>query len=558
LRRNSILPVTFQTDSRLGGVLAPGRATGGDGLLVSTCLCLAITGGFAVWSSEFLHWFIVPVTLCGAIVGEDAVEWVRGRMDLFDPAGLVGLFGAHFFFLTPLLHVGLDFWMYEVEGPPDWRPWLGAMAVLNFLGLLVYRSTRSHFGSPGRTSPTVPWRLAPDLFRLSLYSFLVLSVAVQIVVYARFGGISGFVASFENGDQAFAGMGWMFMIGESFPILVAIGYVVRWRRSRTTPSWQVAILFLAGFVVIKLFFGGIRGSRSNIVFTTFWVVGMFHFWIRRIPRSLFLAGLPLMMLFMYVYGFYKSGGREGLEAAMSSAEARADLEIQYKRSLEGAVLGDFGRSDVQAYLLYRSLEPESDVVYAWGRTYLWAMMLIIPKNIWPDRPDGAKFGTEAIYGRGSYDLETFRSSRIHGLAGEAILNFGFWAVPIAFGLLGMFVGRVRRFVATCSPDDVRRLLLPILTILCIVIVSCDLGNVIFFCMQYVLVPAAAICLGAMRQRSEGATALSSHRGRATRGCHAHACRGHVPAAYGDASVATAPVCATRVPLDRPQPASQRT
>jgi hypothetical protein len=243
----------------------------------------------------------------------------------------------------------------------------------------------------------------------------------------------------------------------------------------------------------------------------FWVVGMIHLWIRRIPSSLFLAGLPLLMLFMYVYGFYKSGGREGLEAAMSSADARAELENQHKRSLDGALLGDLGRSDVQACLLSRTVEPDSDVVYAWGRTYWCAMMVVIPKNIWPDRPDGAQYGTEALYGRNTYDPDTCRSSRIYGLAGEAILNFGFWAVPIAFAVFGAVVGSVRRFMATCPSGDVRQLLLPVLTILCLLMLSCNLDNVIFFCLQFMAVPAAAIGLGTTRQPSPRPATSSTRR-----------------------------------------------
>jgi hypothetical protein len=282
-----MLPVIMPSDRRPGGLLASAGAANSDGLLLSACLCLAVTAGFAVSSSEFLHWFIIPVALSGMIIGEDAVEWLRGRMDLFDPVGLVGLFGLHFFFLTPLLHVHLDLWMYEVEGPPDWRPWLGGMAVLNFLGLLAYRYTRCHFGSRCRTPPAVPWRLAPQLFRPSLFTFLVLIAAMQMAVYARFGGIAGFVASFESGDQAFAGMGWMFMIGESFPILLAIGYIAHWKHNRVNPSWHHVLLCLAVFFVLKLLlFGGMRGSRSNTVFTVFWVVGMFHFWIRRMPTCI--------------------------------------------------------------------------------------------------------------------------------------------------------------------------------------------------------------------------------------------------------------------------------
>ena len=97
-------------------------------LLISLVFCTLTVCGFLVASPPMAHWFVVPVWLCRMLIGRDAVDWFRGRLDLLDPAGIIGVIGVHFFFLAPLLHVAWDSWMLYVEPPPDWRPWLGGMA----------------------------------------------------------------------------------------------------------------------------------------------------------------------------------------------------------------------------------------------------------------------------------------------------------------------------------------------------------------------------------------------------------------------------------------------
>src|SRR5258708_24048940 len=96
-------------------------------LAMSFLLCTSTVCGFLIACERTAHWFLVPVLLCGVLIGIDAVDWFRGRLDIFDPAGIIGLLGVHFFFLAPLLHVTWDSWMRYINPPPDWRGWLGGL-----------------------------------------------------------------------------------------------------------------------------------------------------------------------------------------------------------------------------------------------------------------------------------------------------------------------------------------------------------------------------------------------------------------------------------------------
>src|SRR5258708_32923906 len=100
-------------------------------LAISFLFC-ALTGCcFLLASEQTAHWFLIPVLCCGIVIGCDAVDWFRGRLSLFDPAGIIGLLGVHFFFLAPLLHVTWDSWMRYIDPPLDWRELLGCIANLN-------------------------------------------------------------------------------------------------------------------------------------------------------------------------------------------------------------------------------------------------------------------------------------------------------------------------------------------------------------------------------------------------------------------------------------------
>jgi hypothetical protein len=326
---------------------------------------------------------------------------------------------------------------------------------------------------------------------------MLLSGAAQCWVYTRFGGLLGFIDAFSDsiGQPDFVpgltGWGWIFIVSESFPVLAMILFAVWANRSTAARRWLTISAVLLGFFLLKMFFGGFRGSRSNTIWGLFWAAGIIHFWIRPITRKLVFAGLGFLMLFMYLYGFYKDLGSEAL-----TAFEEGSLNEKNSRSFQGMLLGDLGRADVQAFLLHRLCKLDSDYQYAWGRTYLGSIALLVPRSIWPDRPlTKTKEGTEAEFGAGTYDEGEWSSSHVYGLAGETMLNFGPFPVPLACMLFGVIVGRVRRFLWMLQPGDARLLLFPLLIMSCFSILNSDTDNLLFTFIKNGLVPIGAVWIG---------------------------------------------------------------
>jgi hypothetical protein len=276
-----------------------------DSFLVSLALCSFTLLMLLAGSDRLLHWFVLPVLACGVLVGMDAYDWARGRMSLFDPVGIIGLLGLHFFFLAPLLHISWNF-LWDVPVPPiDWRADMGGMAILNLIGLLIYRWTRDVFVRRPPQAESVQWRLNTPVFSFVVPLMLLLTGALQLWVYAKYGGIMGYIAAatdYEHPDRM-AGMGIIFLFSETFPILALMLFAAHAKDKPRWQSWPVLIGIMVAFLVLKILFGGLRGSRAEILFALLWAGGILHFYVRPISRQAVLAGIAFMVAFMYVYGF---------------------------------------------------------------------------------------------------------------------------------------------------------------------------------------------------------------------------------------------------------------
>ena len=438
-------------------------------LIGCSLACLGVIAAALLSDERFQHWFVWPVFLCGVLVCLDAAQWLWGEVDFYDPLGLLGVAGLYFFFFSPLLVVFYDHKIsYLPQQPDDYRAWLGGMALLNALGLLVYRCARkfaAHWLRPIWLGRRPERSLDLRLFWPLLAILLAVSLGAQLAMYASFGGIAGYVNAYMgllSGRDAFRGTGWLTLVAESFPLLALMGFAVLARRYRVLRSGVMLILVLAGLLVLQIFFGGLRGSRSNTIWALAWAVGILHFYVRRLPRWVVPAGLGVLFLFGYLFAFYKNVGADALDV-LASSDAHADFARKTGRTLEVLLVSDFGRADVQAFLLSKIWEQPETLRFALGQTYLGAACLLIPASLWPDRPPGkVKWTTEAEFGPGSFNNGSLYSTRIYGLAGEAMLNFGLAGVVLGFAALGWGAAWLRRLAGSLDGGDPLRMLVPFL------------------------------------------------------------------------------------------------
>src|SRR5699024_1324819 len=149
---------------------------------------------FLLSSNELIHYFIIPTYFAGIIIGLDLIDWFRGKMDVFDPVGFLGLFGYHFFFIAPLLQVHWDFGMSFVNEPEDWRVWLFWLSLINLIGLVIYRLLRNYLINNIKKRPVkIIWKLNSNRLLAVSLPLLIFMLLLHTYIYISFGGISGYI-----------------------------------------------------------------------------------------------------------------------------------------------------------------------------------------------------------------------------------------------------------------------------------------------------------------------------------------------------------------------------
>ena len=105
------------------------------------------------------------------------------------------------------------------------------MAVLNAAGLVVYRCVRDRVAVRVRQSRLSYWKLNAKRLFLAGAVGLTVSAIAQYLLYAHFGGVTGYLDAFTydvqtmdasdafDTDNALAGLGWLIMVTDCFPIL---------------------------------------------------------------------------------------------------------------------------------------------------------------------------------------------------------------------------------------------------------------------------------------------------------------------------------------------------
>ncbi len=467
-------------------------------------LVLVVTAFLVCLVPPMRHWMVVPVTACGVLVVPDVVDWARRRLDVFDPQAVVALVSLHFFFAAPILHVVLDHWPSFVPPAEDWRAALGRMAVVNVAGLLLYRLVLAR--------PDPPVRLAlHDVRRARMLpvggAVLLVSIGAFAMFVARFGGVDGYVSYMTSVDRDLAGYGVVVLVSSSFP-LVAFLLALIGRREvfRRRPS--LLVLALVVFLPAQLVAGGLWGSRSSVIWPLLIAIGMCHLLVVRVRRRVVVGSLLGILGFMYVYGFYKSAGMDAVDI-FTGDRTVTELSSETGRDLPGLLLGDLARADIQALTLERVGADAAPLGY--GGTYVGDIASFLPGSTDLHLHGKVRAGTDMLYGAGSFDAGV-RSSRIYGLAGEAMLNFGVGGavcVFLPFAWLVRWARACHRRAREPGGSLGLRVLAPALPIALVVVLTADLDNVTWFVANHVALLAVIVLLSRRAPERPGVCARST-------------------------------------------------
>jgi hypothetical protein len=105
--------------------------------------------------------------------------------------------------------------------------------------------------------------------------------------------------------------------------------------------------------------------------------------------------------------------------------------------------------------------------------------------------------------------DVFTSTRVYGLAGEGMLNFGPMVVPVLYGLFGILVAWIGRNISSLHPGDARFFLVPLVVYLAFNVVLVDSDNLVFDFVKTGLLPTLLLWWCTSRFRVAPAPAARS-------------------------------------------------
>jgi len=470
--------------------------------LISAIGCSVICIVFAIFESRCQHWCLFPIFICGVLAGADIVAWLRGEIDTFDPKALIALYLFHNCFVAPQMHLFFDIYTDKRFIVYDWGDCLGYMAFFNVAGIISYKIIHRMFFKITKEVRS-HWEIESGKF-LSIWSFVLgISFIASLVIRIFFGIRRG-----EGGETEYAAgaagylgqLSWLRMLGDPFVTLLAMG-IIYWISSkhieRQRSLFMVGCLMLS-VTIFQFIMVGTRGSRSLILVGILVVTMLVHFRLRPFAVKYILLGMCVVAVFLYLYDFRKKIGERGWEA-FYSAEARKSLEYEKGGGgFKGTLLGDLARADLQAYMLHNLRKDSFEYRYRLGQTYLLSALTFVPRGIWRSKPSNVKriAGSE-IQG---FTVGSSRrgSSRQYGLAGEAMLNFGYLAIVPAFMCLGGALGWFRKKLATMTPYDARIFLMPIFILAFQSMIISDSGNWTFGLVRKAFLPFILISMSSAK------------------------------------------------------------
>ncbi|MEZ9356501.1 hypothetical protein AB4143_10040 [Vibrio breoganii] len=419
-------------------------------------------------------YFLVP-TLLAAILLADLIKRTIKSSTMFHPVPFVSLMLVWAMVCAPFVAYGSGYNIALAPKDIDWLTWQSITSHIYFFCILFYylgvRLGISHCYEPKQYT----FRSKPTVIKLALV-FLSLSLLLQILVFAKFGGMAGYVDVWSNDRSQFKGLGAILIVAEAFPILLAFVILYLYRNDRKGLYFFVGLIIV--FFVLKLVFGGLRGSRSNTIWGLFWLAGVIHIVYYRFKKIHFAVGVAFLVAFMSIYSLYKSFGVDGFTSGYSVS----DTGRYEGNPALGVLLTDFSRSGEHSYILHEFFNTdEYDIKY--GNTYLSSLLKLIPGLNNPFGKIDKNFaGAQLFYSHYNIDSEHsyYYNSRIYGLYGEGVLNFGPIIPVFMFFVIGSIIGFIHGWVTRFSLSDPRIYIVPFVSNLCLMFVLADSDNIMFF------------------------------------------------------------------------------
>lgn len=276
----------------------------------------------------------------------------------------------------------------------------------------------------------------------------------------------------------------IYMFVENTPLLMGWLFIAYYKNKDKIPSIYSFYLMLLIVVVASLIVSGTRGSRISIILQISSFILLYSSVFKKIKFRNILIALFIAFIFNNYFTVYKYGGIEAVEEYISTGYKPTYIS-DYQDSRK-VILHDLGRSDVQAIIYDRVINDDYNPPYI-PHSYISSLNLLIPSSLKFDE----NFYSKEQLGYSAQYMTTLskenKSSRIYGVMGEALLNFGFLGVFFSFFIFGIVIQRTLKSYKYLERNGLI-LFMPLIVLFPVYYLFYDFGNILFLLVKTWLIP----------------------------------------------------------------------
>lgn len=420
---------------------------------------------------------IIPVNASSFLLIHIYYLSIKYGSTVFHPLPLVCLIFFLSFVFAPIISLGFDVYLLFAPRLIDWNKWLVITSWLYFVGIFFfYLGSKLSFRSEYNAQSINIDLNKKKLIVVSIL-FLIITLVSQAYVFYKFGGFISYLTRWSESRDEFAGMGVWYMLAEPFPVILLLFIILLIDKSRLNKNIFNIVIIFSIFFALKLIFGGLRGSRSNTIWGIFWFAGIVHIYLFRLRKIHILAGVLFLATFMSVYTIYKTYGID----SFSGDYTIEDTNRFENNPLIEIYLGDFSRGTINTYQISQ-IEDLSSYEYKYGQTYISSIIKVIPplKELYYGHSKNSA-GAEIVSNiKVSPTQDDIHNSRVFGLYGEAILNFGIFIGLISFFIFGVIATTLDNLSRKYLSRNIYVLVIPFVSNIAFTLLLSDSDNLVFF------------------------------------------------------------------------------
>ncbi|WP_375239820.1 O-antigen polymerase [Aurantibacter sp.] len=251
-------------------------------------------------------------------------------------------------------------------------------------------------------------------------------ILAQLLLINKLGGLEKYILSIGLRVDAWKGLGYLIFFTKFINMLNYLYFIVILKLKNKTKN--IKIIFFLHFLVFTVI-SLMSGSRSTLLWNLVFMMVYYNYNIKKVNFTLILSGALIIVILAMIIGVARDG---------------------YKYTDDGIQTGLQGSSKILKMSNFTyGLDPLELVLnnnlkeIKYGSTYVSAVTNLIPRKLWPGKPDTGGMVITKDYLNNVYGGFSYISP---GLIPEAIINFGYFVGFIfSFIIMNLFNFSLLRF-----------------------------------------------------------------------------------------------------------------